>query len=119
MSPQKQSCSQLHSAAQERRDLFFWILIAVLASGLAVLVGFPLTRVLPVVGVLVVANFIELLLALFGLPDELYGLFPGLALLALCVWVFATNGSLLLLAGFALAGGWILYDTIRSLTGLD
>ncbi|WP_231190097.1 hypothetical protein [Haladaptatus sp. DYF46] len=106
--------SRLQTTRQEQRDFLGWLLIGILTTGLTLLLGLPLTRTLPVVGVFALGKLLDLLIAIFALPNVFESLVPGLALLGLSVWLFFRNGPSLIMIGTAFASGWILHSAIRS-----
>ena len=106
--------SRLQTTRQEQRDFLGWLLIGILTTGLTLLLGLPLTRALPVVGVFAFGKLLDLLIAIFALPNVLESLVPGPALLGLSGWLFFRDGSSLIMIGTAFASGWILHSAIRS-----
>jgi hypothetical protein len=93
--------------------------LAVVVAGVEVLIGFSpgsaLESVLPVVSVLILGEILRFVIARFSLPDVTFPLVAGTSLLVLCAWLVFTGGSLPLIAFAMLAGGWAVYDAIRSL----
>ncbi len=106
--------SRLQTTRQEQRDLLGWLFIGTLTTGVTLLLGLPLTRTLPVVGVFALGKLLDLLIAVFALPKVLESLVPGLVLLVLSGWLFFSDGSSLIMIGTAFASGWILHSAIRS-----